>query len=110
MGGGTASQLLRRIRSGRDSSSSSSSAQQGAPVGKGCWVSEAALWTQWVHCGELESLKHCLLVAICGEGFTRVMTLYNSAARQLAAYATAFVDELNHGDSPSDLHNRTTML
>jgi len=63
----------------------------------GEWLSEAALWTGWVHRGELRTLSHCLLFALDASGFARVISSHKSAHAFAAGYARKFVEGLNRG-------------
>eukprot|EP00932_Pfiesteria_piscicida_P011897 SRR837773.23152.p1 GENE.SRR837773.23152~~SRR837773.23152.p1 ORF type:complete len:360 (-),score=83.37 SRR837773.23152:16-1068(-) len=63
----------------------------------GQWLSEAALWTSWVHRGELRAVTDCLLFALDASGFARVISSHKSAHNYAAAYARKFVEGLNRG-------------
>jgi len=63
----------------------------------GQWLSEAALWTGWVHRGELRAITDCLLFALDASGFARVISSHKSAHTYAAAYARKFVEGLNRG-------------
>jgi len=63
----------------------------------GKWLSEAALWTGWVHRGELRAVTDCLLLALDASGFARVISSHKSAHAFAAAYARRFVEGLNRG-------------
>lgn len=63
----------------------------------GKWLSEAALWTGWVHRGELRAVTDCLLFALDASGFARVISSHKSAHAFAAAYARRFVESLNQG-------------
>lgn len=63
----------------------------------GQWLSEAALWTGWVHRGELRSVTDCLLFGLDASAFARVISSHESAHRVAAAYARKFVEGLNRG-------------
>jgi len=63
----------------------------------GQWLSEAALWTGWVHRGELRVVTDCMLVALDASGFARVISSHKSAHQFAAAYARKFVESLNRG-------------
>jgi len=63
----------------------------------GKWLSEAALWTGWVHRGELRAVTDCLLFALDASGFARVISSHKSAHAFAAAYARRFVEGLNRG-------------
>jgi len=63
----------------------------------GRWVSEAALWTGWVHRGELRATSDCLLFALDASGFAKVISSHKSAHAFAAQYARKFVEGLNRG-------------
>jgi len=68
----------------------------------GQWLSEAALWTAWIHRGELRPITDCLFFALEASGFARVISSHQSAHIFAAAYARKFVDGLNRSPQ-SDL-------
>lgn len=61
----------------------------------GHWISEAALWTGWVHRGELRAVSDCLLFALDAAGFARVISSHKLAHAFAASYARKFVESLN---------------
>eukprot|EP00928_Gymnodinium_smaydae_P081630 TRINITY_DN65110_c0_g1_i1.p1 TRINITY_DN65110_c0_g1~~TRINITY_DN65110_c0_g1_i1.p1 ORF type:complete len:358 (+),score=53.19 TRINITY_DN65110_c0_g1_i1:95-1168(+) len=63
----------------------------------GQWLSEAALWTGWVHRGDLRIVTDCLLFALGAAGFARVISSHKSAHVFAAGYARKFVESLNRG-------------
>eukprot|EP00927_Polykrikos_kofoidii_P065284 TRINITY_DN61066_c0_g1_i1.p1 TRINITY_DN61066_c0_g1~~TRINITY_DN61066_c0_g1_i1.p1 ORF type:complete len:409 (-),score=63.48 TRINITY_DN61066_c0_g1_i1:335-1465(-) len=63
----------------------------------GQWLSEAALWTGWVHRGELRVVTDCLLFTLGASGFARVISSHKSAHVFAAGYARKFVETLNRG-------------
>merc|ERR1719446_937334 len=68
----------------------------------GEWLSEAALWTSWVHRGDLRVVcsalvSDCLLFALDASGFARVVSSHKAAHVTAAAYARKFVEGLNKG-------------
>lgn len=63
----------------------------------GQWLSEAALWTGWVHRGELRVVADCFLFALSAAGFARVISSHKSAHVFAAGYARKFVETLNRG-------------
>lgn len=66
-------------------------------VHSGQWLSEAALWTGWVHRGELRAVTECLIFALDASGFARVISSHKSAHAYAATYARKFVESLNRG-------------
>lgn len=63
----------------------------------GQWLSEAALWTGWVHRGELRVVTDCLLFTLGASGFARVISSHKLAHVFAACYARKFVETLNRG-------------
>lgn len=63
----------------------------------GQWLSEAALWTSWVHRGEFRVVTDSLLLALDASGFARVISAHKAAHLLAAAYARKFVETLNRG-------------
>merc|ERR1712224_328299 len=63
----------------------------------GDWLCEAALWTSWVHRGDLRVVSDCLLFALDASGFARVVSGHKAAHVSAAAYARRFVEGLNAG-------------
>lgn len=61
----------------------------------GHWLSEAALWTGWVHRGELRTLCDCLFFGLEAGWFARVISSQKSAHAFAASYARKFVEGLN---------------
>lgn len=58
----------------------------------GHWLSEAALWTGWVHRGELRTLSDCLFFGLEAGWFARVISSQKSAHAFAASYARKFVE------------------
>lgn len=59
----------------------------------GQWVSEASLWTQWMHCGDLWAASDCTLLVLDAEKCQNIIAPFPSP--HAANYAAAFVDHLN---------------
>lgn len=68
----------------------------------GQWLGEAALWTSWVHCGELKVITDSLLFVLDATGFARVISAHKVAHDMARRYAKKFVEQLN-GFPQSDL-------
>jgi len=81
----------------RDAAMGAGPAQVRKTLHGGQWLSEAALWTGWVHRGELRVVTECLLFALDASGFARVISSHKSAHQFAAAYARKFVEGLNRG-------------
>lgn len=63
----------------------------------GQWLSEAALWTGWIHRGETRVITETLLFALDATQFAKVISSHKSAHAFAAAYARKFVEGLNRG-------------
>jgi len=63
----------------------------------GSWASEAALWTGWVHRGDLRATSDCLFLVLGAAGFAKVISGHRSAHAFAAQYARKFVEGLNRG-------------
>ncbi|CAE8711022.1 unnamed protein product, partial [Polarella glacialis] len=61
----------------------------------GQWLSEAALWTGWVHRGELRTLSECLFFGLDAAKFAKVISSHKSVHSCAAGYARKFVEGLN---------------
>mmetsp|Transcript_18993 Transcript_18993/g.60294 ORF Transcript_18993/g.60294 Transcript_18993/m.60294 type:complete len:357 (-) Transcript_18993:62-1132(-) len=81
----------------RDAAVGAGPAQVRRTLHGGQWLSEAALWTGWVHRGELRVVTDCLLFALDASGFARVISSHKLAHQFAAAYARKFVEGLNRG-------------
>jgi len=66
-------------------------------LSSGQWLSEAALWTSWVHRGELRVITDSFLFALDASGFARVISSHKVAHVLAASYARKFVETLNRG-------------
>merc|ERR1712062_706077 len=74
--------------------------QSGTPkkrcsIEEGNWLSEASLWTPWVHHGEARAVNECILVALDAERFHDVVWHNHAATASLSRYAYLFVDHFN---------------
>jgi len=65
-------------------------------------LSEAALWTSWVHRGELRVVINSLLLALDASGFAKVISGEKGAHMLAASYARKFVESLNRGPDLTD--------
>jgi len=59
------------------------------------WVSEPALWTSWVHKGELTCLGHCSLLALLACEFGEITLRDPVGSLTASIYARMFVANLN---------------
>lgn len=73
------------------------------------WLSEAALWTPWVHHGQARAHTHCGLYALEVEPFHHAVMKNRVAMAAPSHYAHMFVDHLNNVDpmEMTDLHMAT---
>merc|ERR1712217_795515 len=74
-------------------------------VSSGTYVSEAAIWLNWKHCGTLIAKDHCELVAVIFQEFQKVVNSSDGATARNAIrkYAHSFVELCRNMDFPSDL-------
>merc|ERR1712176_1323375 len=75
----------------------------GATVLEGQWVSEATLWTRWVHCGMLTAACDCRLYSINADEFQGISVQFQHSGFQPSDYAADFVKALDQCEVPSDL-------
>jgi len=68
----------------------------------GQWLGEAALWTGWIHRGELRSLMDSFFFTLNATCFAQVISAHKAAHMMAASYARKFVESLNRGPQ-SDL-------
>jgi len=64
-------------------------------VEKTVWVSEALLWTPWVHVGSLQADTECRLLAVSEEQFGKVILNYVKPCEMAKTHAHDFVNWLN---------------
>mmetsp|Transcript_113051 Transcript_113051/g.292319 ORF Transcript_113051/g.292319 Transcript_113051/m.292319 type:complete len:789 (+) Transcript_113051:134-2500(+) len=75
-------------------------------VDAGAWACEAALWTKWVHMGDLEAMTECHVLALDALLFQQVSDNFQSYMAPVAAYAAKFVVHLNTTKAATgDLHD-----
>eukprot|EP00929_Paragymnodinium_shiwhaense_P020361 TRINITY_DN13600_c0_g1_i1.p1 TRINITY_DN13600_c0_g1~~TRINITY_DN13600_c0_g1_i1.p1 ORF type:complete len:913 (+),score=227.83 TRINITY_DN13600_c0_g1_i1:133-2871(+) len=70
------------------------------------WVSEATLWTTWVHRGTMMSIKDNRLYLLDAKEFQRVVTQFEIAGFDPRLYAQEFVSMLNSTDCVTDLQGQ----
>lgn len=68
----------------------------------GQWLSEASLWTNWVHKGDLQVTSDSLFVTIDAAEFARIISTHQTVHTFAATYARKYVEELNQSPQ-SDL-------
>jgi len=59
------------------------------------WMSEAVLWTTWMHVGELSATEDSQVLVLDALAFQQVADQFQVTGIDLASYADAFVQELN---------------
>jgi len=64
-------------------------------VSEGMWCSEAALWTQWVHQGSMQSAEAADVVALHADKFREEMCQQKQNAEFALHYGTRFIESLN---------------
>jgi len=72
---------------------------------EGQWVSEAVLWTTWLHLGDLRALQMCQLITIDAQRFGEAIQTIKPLWNTVRLYADGFISELNSAekDDLSDL-------
>eukprot|EP00439_Symbiodinium_sp_Y106_P069107 s2396_g11.t2 len=81
------SQYAAQLPPPRDSPAGTPGTQVRKTLQSGQWLSEAALWTGWVHRGELRTLCDCLFFGLEAGRFARVISSQKSAHAFAASYA-----------------------
>lgn len=66
------------------------------------WISEAALWTAWMHLGTLTATRETRLCVLDSRMFMEIVNQFDHPDFDPRTYAAEFVRDLNAGD-PSDL-------
>jgi len=59
------------------------------------WISEAVLWTPWMHLGVLTATSECRLIVLDSQKFHHIVAQYDHADMDPRKYAETFVDSLN---------------
>lgn len=72
-------------------------------VNEGEWVSEATLWTTWVHRGVLTAFRDCRLCILDAAKFQSIVTLFEHGNFDPRAYGGQFIQALNQCDDITDL-------
>jgi len=75
----------------------------GAMLAHSNWLSEAALWIRWVHCGALRAAANSRLCTINAQDFQDIVAQFKHHGFQPSDYAADFVKALAKCDIPSDL-------
>lgn len=71
-------------------------------VCQGQWVSEIALWTQWVHKGWLEAVTSCELLDLSADGLQEIVTQSPEVKELAKGYGMAICQALS--DKSSDVN------
>jgi len=64
------------------------------------WISEATLWTRWVHRGTLSAVQDSRLYALDAKEFQQIVIQFQHSGFNPRDYATSFVADLNEADEP----------
>jgi len=64
-------------------------------VAEGQWITEAVLWTPWIHLGDLQAITDCQLITVDANSFGSAVRNATSLWSVLHRYGLAFVLELN---------------
>jgi hypothetical protein len=97
---GSLTYIFRMHKMGTDPQASESEGEQPAEpveaaISSLTWLSEAALWTVWEHCGELIAQSDAYLLSLDSQKFAVLLKEYECAHVHAALYARAFVKFLN---------------
>jgi len=88
-------QYSAQLPASRDAPAGSAGTQVRKVLQSGQWLSEAALWTGWVHRGEMRTLCECFFLGLDAAKFAKVISSHKSAHAFAAGYARKFVEGLN---------------
>merc|ERR1712113_1262342 len=75
-------------------------------VGSGVFISEAALWTDWVHCGDMKAQETTQLLVLEADQFQAIIS--DHPTTHARTYAVEYVRCLNE-TIPSDLEDVKTL-
>jgi hypothetical protein len=59
------------------------------------WISEATLWTPWMHVGVLTAMSECRVVVLSAQTFQDIVYEHDHTDMDPRTYAVEFVNELN---------------
>jgi len=59
------------------------------------WISEAVLWTHWIHRGTLKAKTESRILAIDSQQFGKLVSIYQTQEGHANKYAAKFVEALN---------------
>jgi len=103
---GEASSKMQIVRSGLLTYSWAASSEQ---LSEGRWLSEAALWTDWVHRGVLTAIEDSIVFAVNAQMFQNIVGMFELSVFDPCDYACRFVRALNNASAEdlTDLPLRT---
>merc|ERR1712060_136243 len=70
-------------------------AESGEYILEGQWASEAVLWTQWMHLGDLQAITECQIIRVNAEQFGMLVKTNRPLLLAVRKYAELFVIEMN---------------
>jgi len=71
------------------------SSEAGEFISEGQWVSEAVLWTAWMHLGDFQAITECQTVLVSAEQFASIIKSNKPLHLAMTKYAEAFIAEIN---------------
>jgi CRP-like cAMP-binding protein len=75
-------------------------------IGQGSWVSEATLWTSWMHLGRLLAQTDTIILELDAKVFQEIVSQFEHPDFDPRLYAREFVEDLNDTEHDlSDLHH-----
>merc|ERR1719375_233731 len=63
--------------------------------GHALWLSEAVLWTTWVHLGVLTAMTECRFLCVDANNFQSIAGNFDHRGYDPRVYASSFIDSLN---------------
>jgi len=69
----------------------------------GMWASEAALWVQWVHVGDMMAVSNCSTLALNKDAFQQIAKDFRDVSTFVMWYATNFLTYINASANISDV-------
>jgi len=76
---------------------------------EGMWISEAVLWTEWHHLGDLQAMTECQVITVESKQFGEAVQVNAPMWMAVRKYAERFIDALN-GIDLEDLTDLTHQL
>merc|ERR1719375_2025918 len=84
--------------------------------GHALWISEAVLWTTWVHLGVLTAMTECRFLCVDAKSFQSIAGAFDHRGFDPRVYASSFIEMLNEesvipllSDLPVDKKRLTIM-